>query len=181
MIWKTNAHGHAGARELAEGMFDVWLADYKFGNDACAQRLARTPGYSADRTGEPALGPRPQRTDRPAFAHAGPCGMLLAAGGGMAGRQPAGRKDQFARRVLACVAGRAACGIAPKRHHRRPGSGFCAGPRARIEVNLMKKRPPRTVRQPSQQGPGQRAFDSGRRPDPGATSSPGPWPESWPS
>ncbi len=47
VIWKTNAHGHAGARELAEGMFDVWLADYKFGNDACAQRLARTPGYSA--------------------------------------------------------------------------------------------------------------------------------------
>ena len=45
LIWKTNAHGSAPARELLDGMFDVWLADFKFGNDACAQRLAKTPDY----------------------------------------------------------------------------------------------------------------------------------------
>jgi len=45
LIWKTNAHGSASARELLDGMFDVWLADFKFGNDACAQRLARAPDY----------------------------------------------------------------------------------------------------------------------------------------
>jgi putative pyruvate formate lyase activating enzyme len=45
LIWKTNAHGAAPARELLDGMFDVWLADFKFGNDACAQRLAKTPDY----------------------------------------------------------------------------------------------------------------------------------------
>jgi putative pyruvate formate lyase activating enzyme len=45
LIWKTNAHGSAAARELLDGMFDVWLADFKFGNDACAQRLAKTPDY----------------------------------------------------------------------------------------------------------------------------------------
>jgi putative pyruvate formate lyase activating enzyme len=45
LIWKTNAHGSAQARELLDGMFDVWLADFKFGNDACAQRLARVPDY----------------------------------------------------------------------------------------------------------------------------------------
>jgi putative pyruvate formate lyase activating enzyme len=45
LIWKTNAHGSASARELLDGMFDVWLADFKFGNDACAQRLAKTPDY----------------------------------------------------------------------------------------------------------------------------------------
>jgi putative pyruvate formate lyase activating enzyme len=45
LIWKTNAHGSAPARELLDGMFDVWLADFKFGNDACAQRLAKVPGY----------------------------------------------------------------------------------------------------------------------------------------
>ncbi len=45
LVWKTNAHGTAQARELLEGLFDVWLADYKFGNDACAQRLARVPNY----------------------------------------------------------------------------------------------------------------------------------------
>ncbi|MDB6027898.1 MAG: Radical superfamily protein [Verrucomicrobiales bacterium] len=46
LIWKTNAHGSAEARELLDGIFDVWLADYKFGNDACAQRLALVPHYN---------------------------------------------------------------------------------------------------------------------------------------
>ncbi len=45
LVWKTNAHGSAQARELLDGMFDVWLADYKFGNDDCARRLARVPAY----------------------------------------------------------------------------------------------------------------------------------------
>jgi putative pyruvate formate lyase activating enzyme len=45
LVWKTNAHGSARARELLDGMFDVWLADFKFGNDACAQRLAKVPDY----------------------------------------------------------------------------------------------------------------------------------------
>jgi putative pyruvate formate lyase activating enzyme len=45
LIWKTNAHGTAQARELLHGMFDVWLADFKFGSDACAQRLAKIPDY----------------------------------------------------------------------------------------------------------------------------------------
>jgi putative pyruvate formate lyase activating enzyme len=45
LVWKTNAHGSAQARALLNGMFDVWLADFKFGNDACAQRLAKVPDY----------------------------------------------------------------------------------------------------------------------------------------
>ncbi len=45
LIWKTNAHGTAPARALLDGMFDVWLADFKFGNDDCAQRLAKVPNY----------------------------------------------------------------------------------------------------------------------------------------
>ena len=45
LIWKTNAHGSAQARELLDGIFDVWLADFKFGNDPCAQRLSKTPDY----------------------------------------------------------------------------------------------------------------------------------------
>src|SRR5262245_55234735 len=45
LIWKTNAHGSAQARELLDGMFDVWLADYKFGNDECARRLAKVENY----------------------------------------------------------------------------------------------------------------------------------------
>lgn len=45
LVWKTNAHGSAQARELLDGMFDVWLADFKFGNDECALRLAKVPDY----------------------------------------------------------------------------------------------------------------------------------------
>lgn len=43
LIWKTNGHGSPQARALLDGMFDLWLVDYKFGNDQCARRLA---GYS---------------------------------------------------------------------------------------------------------------------------------------
>jgi putative pyruvate formate lyase activating enzyme len=45
LVWKTNAHGSAPARALLDGMFDVWLADYKFGSDDCARRLARVSDY----------------------------------------------------------------------------------------------------------------------------------------
>ena len=47
LVWKTNAHGSAQARELLDGMFDVWVADFKFGNDDCARRLAKIPDYTA--------------------------------------------------------------------------------------------------------------------------------------
>ena len=47
LIWKTNAHGSPVARALLAGLFDIWLADYKFGNDTCAQRLAGVPNYTA--------------------------------------------------------------------------------------------------------------------------------------
>jgi len=46
LVWKTNAHGSAEARELLDGVFDVWLADFKFGNDACARSLAKIPNYT---------------------------------------------------------------------------------------------------------------------------------------
>lgn len=46
LVWKTNAHGSAHAREWLDGIFDVWLADYKFGNDECARRLALVPDYN---------------------------------------------------------------------------------------------------------------------------------------
>lgn len=45
LVWKTNAHASAEARELLDAMFDVWVADFKFGNDACAQRLAKVSNY----------------------------------------------------------------------------------------------------------------------------------------
>jgi len=47
LVWKTNAHGSVQARELLDGLFDVWVADYKFGNDDCAQRLAKISDYAS--------------------------------------------------------------------------------------------------------------------------------------
>jgi len=46
LVWKTNAHGSEQARELLDGIFDVWLADFKFGNDFCARRLAKIANYT---------------------------------------------------------------------------------------------------------------------------------------
>lgn len=46
LVWKTNAHGSAQARSFLTGLFDVWLADYKFGNDDCARRLAGVANYT---------------------------------------------------------------------------------------------------------------------------------------
>ncbi|HEV2391937.1 MAG TPA: radical SAM protein [Verrucomicrobiae bacterium] len=45
LVWKTNAHGSWQSRQLLDGMFDVWVADFKFGNDDCALRLARVERY----------------------------------------------------------------------------------------------------------------------------------------
>ncbi len=45
LVWKTNGYASTAACELLEGMFDVWVVDFKFGNDSCAQRLAQAPDY----------------------------------------------------------------------------------------------------------------------------------------
>ncbi len=47
VVWKTNAHGSSQARELLDGIVDVWLADNKFGNDGCALALAGVRDYTA--------------------------------------------------------------------------------------------------------------------------------------
>src|SRR3954471_7010715 len=46
LAWKTNAHLSRQARELLGGLFDVWVADYKFGNDECATQLAGVSAYT---------------------------------------------------------------------------------------------------------------------------------------
>jgi putative pyruvate formate lyase activating enzyme len=46
LVLKTNALCTATARKLLVGLFDVWCADYKFGNDDCAERLATVQNYT---------------------------------------------------------------------------------------------------------------------------------------
>ena len=44
---KTNGLSTAAARGMLDGLFDTWIVDFKFGSDACAETLSRTPGYTA--------------------------------------------------------------------------------------------------------------------------------------
>lgn len=45
VVWKSDFHGTPEAFALLEGSVDVYVADFKFGNDACAKRLAGIDDY----------------------------------------------------------------------------------------------------------------------------------------
>jgi putative pyruvate formate lyase activating enzyme len=45
LVWKSNFHGTPESFQLLQGLVDVYVADFKFGNDACAKRIARVDGY----------------------------------------------------------------------------------------------------------------------------------------
>jgi len=45
VIWKSDFHFTTEALALVDGAVDVYLADFKFGNDACALRLAGITRY----------------------------------------------------------------------------------------------------------------------------------------
>jgi putative pyruvate formate lyase activating enzyme len=45
VVWKTDLHGTPEGLALLDGVVDVYLADFKFGNDECARRLARIERY----------------------------------------------------------------------------------------------------------------------------------------
>lgn len=47
IVWKTNAYAALPSCQWLDGLIDVCLADYKFGNDTCAMRLAQAPDYVA--------------------------------------------------------------------------------------------------------------------------------------
>lgn len=47
LVLKTNGLSTAQARDILAGFFDVWIVDFKFGNDACAEALSGTRGYMA--------------------------------------------------------------------------------------------------------------------------------------
>ncbi|HZZ41767.1 MAG TPA: radical SAM protein [Tepidisphaeraceae bacterium] len=47
IIWKSDFHGTPEAFDLLDGIVHTYVADLKFGNDACASRLAGIPNYLA--------------------------------------------------------------------------------------------------------------------------------------
>jgi putative pyruvate formate lyase activating enzyme len=45
IVWKSDFHGTPEALALLDGVVDDYVADFKFGNDACARRLSGINGY----------------------------------------------------------------------------------------------------------------------------------------
>lgn len=45
-IWNSNMSYSTETMRLLDGIIDLYLTDYKFGNDACAARLADAPNYT---------------------------------------------------------------------------------------------------------------------------------------
>jgi putative pyruvate formate lyase activating enzyme len=45
IVWKSDFHGTPEAFELLSGIVDVYVADFKFGNDQCARRIASVDNY----------------------------------------------------------------------------------------------------------------------------------------
>jgi putative pyruvate formate lyase activating enzyme len=50
IVWKSNFHATPEALNLLDGMVDVYVADFKFGNDACGRRIAGVDSYWATLT-----------------------------------------------------------------------------------------------------------------------------------
>ena len=47
VIWKSNFHMTPLVFDLLDGIVTLYVADFKFGNDSCARRLARVDNYLA--------------------------------------------------------------------------------------------------------------------------------------
>jgi putative pyruvate formate lyase activating enzyme len=47
VVWKSDFYGTTEAFALLDGVVNVYLADFKFGNDACARRIAGVSTYLA--------------------------------------------------------------------------------------------------------------------------------------
>jgi putative pyruvate formate lyase activating enzyme len=45
VVWKSDFYGTPEAFDLLDGVADVYVADFKFGNDQCARRLAGVEDY----------------------------------------------------------------------------------------------------------------------------------------
>jgi len=46
IIWKSDFHGSKAAFELLDGIVNIYVADFKFGNDQCAKQIAGIANYT---------------------------------------------------------------------------------------------------------------------------------------
>ncbi|MEM4576588.1 MAG: radical SAM protein [Candidatus Nezhaarchaeales archaeon] len=45
ILWNSNAYASLEAMEILKDLVDIWLPDFKYGNDRCAERLSMVPKY----------------------------------------------------------------------------------------------------------------------------------------
>ncbi|MBI5253848.1 MAG: radical SAM protein [Euryarchaeota archaeon] len=45
VVWNSNMYMSSETMKLLDGVVDVYLADFKYGNDACAERLSKVKNY----------------------------------------------------------------------------------------------------------------------------------------
>lgn len=45
IVWNSNMYMSGKTMKLLEGVIDVYLADFKYGNDECAKKLSKAPNY----------------------------------------------------------------------------------------------------------------------------------------
>ncbi|MEM2213948.1 MAG: radical SAM protein [Candidatus Nezhaarchaeales archaeon] len=45
ILWNSNAYSSLEAMEILKDIVDIWLPDFKYGNDKCAERLSMVPMY----------------------------------------------------------------------------------------------------------------------------------------
>ncbi|WP_048055581.1 radical SAM protein [Methanotorris igneus] len=45
VVWNSNMYMSEEAMHLLDGVVDLWLSDFKFGNDRCAERLSKIKNY----------------------------------------------------------------------------------------------------------------------------------------
>jgi putative pyruvate formate lyase activating enzyme len=45
IVWKSDFYGTPDVFDLLEGIVNIFVADFKFGNDRCAERIASVPDY----------------------------------------------------------------------------------------------------------------------------------------
>jgi putative pyruvate formate lyase activating enzyme len=46
-VWNSNMYCSTETMKLLQGVMDVYLTDFKYGNDCCAQRLSKVDGYTS--------------------------------------------------------------------------------------------------------------------------------------
>ena len=145
VVWKSNFHATPEAMRLLDGIVDVYVADFKFGNDACARDLAGVEDYFQTVTANLLLAAQQADLIVRHLLMPGHFDCCYRPVVNWMRRNLPGVK--FSIRDGYCrLAGTPQNGVGTAAAGRRVPAGEVAGPRQRVERDHLKERPwkPRT-------------------------------------